>query len=156
MRPAEVRQPSRIVERGLQRLTRHALVDLRIAGLDVEQIEIDVHQLLVGQAIAKPPGRIAAGVQAEFLQRRKMRVANSVCTIGSPPESVMPPLLILSTWACLPITCIAWATLNGLPFRLCQVSGLWQYWHRSRQPVRNATNRRPGPSTVLPSWAEWT
>ena len=63
----------------------------------------------------------------------------------------MPPLLILSTCAYLPICCIARDTLNGLPLRLCQVSGLWQYWHRSKQPVRKATNRKPGPSTVLPS-----
>ena len=48
------------------------------------------------------------------LQRRKIRVANGRCTIGSPPDSVMPPLLILSTWAYLPICCIARETVTGM------------------------------------------
>ena len=42
-------------------------------------------------------------------------------------------------------------TVTGWPLCLCQVSGLWQYWQRNRQPVRKATNRNPGPSTVLPT-----
>ena len=90
------------------------------------------------------------------LQRRKIRVTNGRCTIGSPPESVMPPLLILSTCAYLPICRIARETVTGWPLYLCQVSGLWQYWQRSRQPVRKATKRMPGPSTVLPTSYECT
>ena len=68
----------------------------------------------------------------------------------------MPPPLIFSTFAYLPITSIARATVTGWPLRLCQVSGLWQYWQRSRQPLRKATKRRPGPSTVLPTSYECT
>ena len=68
----------------------------------------------------------------------------------------MPPLLILSTCAYLPICCIARDTVTGWPLCLCQVSGLWQYWQRSRQPVRKPTKRRPGPSTVLPTSYECT
>ena len=90
------------------------------------------------------------------LQRRKIRSTNGFCTIGSPPDSVMPPLLILSTCAYLPICCIARDTVTGRPLCLCQVSGLWQYWQRSRQPVRKPTKRRPGPSTVLPTSYECT
>jgi hypothetical protein len=81
---------------------------------------------------------------------------NGRCTIGSPPDRVIPPLLIFSTLAYLPIVVIAFETVTGWPLRLCQVSGLWQYWQRSRQPVRKATKRRPGPSTVLPTSYEWT
>ena len=86
------------------------------------------------------------------LQRRKIRVTNGRCTIGSPPDSVMPPLLILSTLRVLAdLLHRLRDTVTGWPLRLCQVSGLWQYWQRSRQPVRKATKRRPGPSTVLPT-----
>jgi hypothetical protein len=31
-----------------------SLVDGRVAGLDVEQVEVDVHQLLVGETVAEP------------------------------------------------------------------------------------------------------
>ena len=58
------------------------------------------------------------------LQRRKIRVTNGRCSIGSPPEIVMPPLAILSTCAYLPICRIARETVTGWPLYLCQVSGL--------------------------------
>ena len=90
------------------------------------------------------------------LQRRKICVTNFRCTIGSPPESVIPPPLSLSTLVYLPICRIACETGTGWPFRLCQVSGLWQNWQRRRQPVRKPTKRKPGPSTVLPTSYECT
>ena len=31
-----------------------------------------------------------------------------------------------------------------------QVSGLWQYWQRRKQPDMNSISRTPGPSTVDP------
>src|ERR1700751_5330423 len=38
----------------------------------------------------------------------------------------------------------------GMPLRIVQVSGLWQYWQRHMQPVVQPTTRSPGPSTADP------
>src|SRR5579859_1269678 len=43
----------------------------------------------------------------------------------------------------------------GVPSRIPQVSGLWQYWQRSGQPWVNTTNRVPGPSTPVDRSQEW-
>ena len=46
---------------------RHLLVRRRIARLDVEDVEVDVREVVVGQAVAQPSRRVEAGVQAERL-----------------------------------------------------------------------------------------
>src|SRR5262245_29018693 len=48
------RQPARVVERRLERLTRDLLVDLGIAGLDVEQVQVDGGEVVVGELVAEP------------------------------------------------------------------------------------------------------
>src|SRR5258706_2641385 len=48
-------------------MTRDPLVDLRVARLDIEQIEIDIHQLLVAQTLAEPAGGVETGMQSQFL-----------------------------------------------------------------------------------------
>ena len=40
--------------------------------------------------------------------------------------------------------------VDRVPSLRCQVSGLWQYWQRRKQPDMNSINRTPGPSTVEP------
>ena len=78
-------------------------------------------------SVKRSPSRPDVSMQVwspSSLQRRKMRSANGFCTIGSPPDRVMPPLLILSTCTYLPICCIARDTVTGRPLCLCQVSGL--------------------------------
>src|SRR6266481_8771016 len=87
-------------------------------------------------SVSRSPSRPQVSRQVcrpSSLQRRSTRVVKRVCNTGSPPESVMPPLLSFSACAYLPITFIVWSTLYGLPFWRCQVSGLWQYWHRIRR-----------------------
>ena len=109
-------------------------------------------------SLNRSPSRPAVSIAVcspSALQRRKICVTNAFCTIGSPPESVTPPL-ILRTLAYLPIWRIARETGTGWPLCLCQVSGLWQNLQRSGQPVRNATKRMPGPSTVVPTSYECT
>ena len=66
-RPAERREPAGVVERRLERLARDLLVDRRIAGLDVEQVEIDRRELVVGELFAEAPRRVQARVQSELL-----------------------------------------------------------------------------------------
>ena len=44
----------------------------------------------------------------------------------------------------------ACASSTRVPSLRCQVSGLWQYWQRSRQPDMKSVMRTPGPSTVEP------
>ena len=44
----------------------------------------------------------------------------------------------------------------GMPSRIFQVSGFWQYWQRSAQPDRKTVSRVPGPSTAVTSSQEWT
>ena len=111
-------------------------------------------------SVSRSPSRPDVSMQVcrpSSLQRRKIRVTNGRCTIGSPPEIVMPPLLIFSTLRVLAdLPASRATTVTGWPLCLCQVSGLWQYWQRSRQPVRKATKRMPGPSTVLPTSYECT
>ena len=40
--------------------------------------------------------------------------------------------------------------IDRVPSFRCQVSGLWQYWHRNRHPDIKTVIRMPGPSTVEP------
>jgi hypothetical protein len=42
-RTSQRRQPARVIERRLQRLSRDFLVDVRVARLDVEEVEVNVH-----------------------------------------------------------------------------------------------------------------
>jgi hypothetical protein len=48
-----------------------SLKDFGITRLDIKQVQIDVHQLLVTQAVTESTGRIETGVQAEFFAASK-------------------------------------------------------------------------------------
>ena len=45
---------------------------------------------------------------------------------------------------------MACASSIRVPSFRCQVSGLWQNWHRRKQPDMKSMSRTPGPSTVEP------
>jgi hypothetical protein len=47
------------------------LIDFGITGFDIEQVQIDIHQLLVTQAVTESTGCIETGVQAELLAPSK-------------------------------------------------------------------------------------
>src|SRR6187431_1435548 len=72
------------------------------------------------------------------------------CISGSPPLNVTPPCMTLSPCAYLRSSSVARVTATGMPLRIVQVSGLWQYRQRHMQPVVHATTRTPGPSTAEP------
>ncbi len=95
---------------------------LRSMSISSESVNVSPSRPDVSMQVCRPSS----------LQRRKIRTTNGRCSIGSPPESVTPPLLILSTCAYLPICCIARDTVTGWPLYLCHVSGLWQYWQRKQ------------------------
>src|SRR5262245_53531324 len=50
---------------------RNAFIDLRIAGLDVEQIQVDVHQLFVSQASSHAARGVETGMHAELFTAAK-------------------------------------------------------------------------------------
>lgn len=58
--------------------------------------------------------------------------------------------MTFSPWRYLPISSAARSTDTGMPLRIVQVSGLWQYTQRHMQPAVHATSRTPGPSTADP------
>src|SRR5215831_15661217 len=72
------------------------------------------------------------------------------CISGSPPLKVTPPFMTLSPLEYLRSSSVARCTDTGMPLRIVQVSGLWQYRQRHMHPVVHATTRTPGPSTAEP------
>ena len=67
--------------------------------------------------------------------------------MDSPPEKVMPPFVASNRSLYRSILTTMASRYTGLPSRIFQVSGFWQYWQRSGQPLRNTVMRVPGPST---------
>ena len=60
-------EPLREFERRLERMAADFLKGRRIAALDVENLEIDVLQFLVGEPVAQPPRGLHRGVEPERL-----------------------------------------------------------------------------------------
>ena len=79
-------------------------------------------------------------------QSEKISFAKSGCSKGSPPERVMPPLLLKYSLNLSILLTISCAEIS-FPF-LSQVSGLWQQQHLKLHPWRKTTYLTPGPSTV--------
>src|SRR5215207_1956686 len=82
-------------------------------------------------------------------------MTNRRCISGSPPLTVKPPPITWRPCRYLPSCSSACPALTGMPLRIVQVSGLWQYRQRHMQPVVHATTRTPGPSTAEPVVYEW-
>ena len=80
------------------------------------------------------------------LQRRKMRVDERPLhhrLAAGERDAALADLEHLRVLADLPHR--ARRRVTGWPLCLCQVSGLWQYWQRSRQPVRKSDEADAGP-----------
>ena len=76
---------------------------------------------MISRSVIFSPRRPAVSRQVcspSSLQRRKIRAMNGRCTIGSPPDRVIPPLLIFSTLAYLPIVVIARDTRHRMAVAL--------------------------------------
>ena len=128
----------------------HPPGDGRVERLDVEQDQVGgVQQLVVGAA-AEVAGGVERGVQAELLRagqdgpgerglQQRLAAGDGQPAAGRADE---PPVAVRPGRA-------RSAALIRCPVRPDQVSGLWQYTHRSGQPAVNTTNRVPGPSTPV-------
>ena len=80
-------------------------------------------------------------------------VTNSIWRSGSPPVTVIPPLL---TNSLIPSYFSSISSTDIFLFvSVDQLSGLWQYLHLNGQPCIKTTKRIPGPSTVPQLSMEW-
>lgn len=60
----EIGRPAGTVERRLQRLARDLEVDLLVAELDVEQVQVDVHEVGCGESFTETSRGVEEGVHA--------------------------------------------------------------------------------------------
>src|SRR5574337_559523 len=76
-------------------------------------------------------------------------VTKGICSMASPPETVIPPRLPQNDLNLIASDRTS-STVRSfdLSFVIAQVSGLWQNLQRILQPCIKMTNRTPGPSTL--------
>ncbi len=145
-----LRQPLRKSQRRVEVAAGELLVFLVAPGLDAQQDHVDGGQLRVTELVAKIAVGLHRGVDAQAFRRREHFTMKRSCISGSPPLKVTPPFMIFSACAYFFSCSVALPTDTGMPLRMVQVSGLWQYRQRHMQPVVQATTRTPGPSTAEP------